>query len=26
MTIPYTRWPDELAARYRARGYWLDLP
>lgn len=26
MTIPYTRWPDELAARYRAKGYWLDRP
>lgn len=26
MTIPYTRWPDDLAARYRAKGYWLDLP
>ena len=26
MTIPYTRWPDDFAARYRAKGYWLDLP
>ncbi len=26
MTIPYTRWPEELAACYRAKGYWLDLP
>lgn len=26
MTIPYTRWPDDLAARYREKGYWLDLP
>lgn len=26
MTIPYTRWPDDLAARYRQQGYWLDLP
>ena len=26
MTIPYTRWPDELASRYRTKGYWLDLP
>ncbi len=26
MSIPYTRWPDDLAARYRAKGYWLDVP
>lgn len=26
MTIAYQRWPDDLAARYRARGYWLDQP
>lgn len=26
MTIPYTRWPDDLAAQYRAKGYWQDLP
>ena len=26
MTIPYTRWPDDFAARYREKGYWLDLP
>ncbi|KAB8307395.1 (2,3-dihydroxybenzoyl)adenylate synthase [Erwinia endophytica] len=26
MTISYTRWPASLAARYRERGYWLDLP
>ncbi|ELQ6132193.1 (2,3-dihydroxybenzoyl)adenylate synthase [Cronobacter dublinensis] len=26
MTIPYTRWPDDFAAHYRAKGYWLDLP
>lgn len=26
MTIPYSRWPDDLATRYRAKGYWLDLP
>ncbi|WP_017349611.1 (2,3-dihydroxybenzoyl)adenylate synthase [Pantoea sp. A4] len=26
MTVPYTRWPDDLAARYREKGYWLDLP
>lgn len=26
MIIPYTRWPDEFAARYREKGYWLDLP
>lgn len=26
MTIPYYRWPDDLAARYREKGYWLDLP
>jgi len=26
MIIPYTRWPEELAARYREKGYWLDEP
>ncbi|XES83218.1 (2,3-dihydroxybenzoyl)adenylate synthase [Franconibacter pulveris] len=26
MTLPYTRWPDDFAARYREKGYWLDLP
>ncbi|KAA5947880.1 (2,3-dihydroxybenzoyl)adenylate synthase [Pantoea sp. Bo_2] len=26
MTISYSRWPDDLAARYREKGFWLDLP
>lgn len=26
MTIPYSRWPADLADRYRQKGYWLDLP
>ncbi|MBE5252727.1 (2,3-dihydroxybenzoyl)adenylate synthase [Mixta mediterraneensis] len=26
MTILYSRWPDDLAARYREKGYWLDVP
>ncbi len=26
MSILYTRWPDDLAARYREKGYWLDVP
>ena len=26
MTIPFTRWPDEFARRYREKGYWQDLP
>lgn len=26
MTLPFTRWPDAFAARYREKGYWLDLP
>ncbi len=26
MTISYTPWPEELANRYRAKGYWRDLP
>jgi 2,3-dihydroxybenzoate-AMP ligase len=26
MTVPFTRWPDEFATRYREKGYWLDLP
>ena len=24
--IPFTAWPEASARRYRARGYWLDLP
>ncbi len=24
--LPYTRWPDELAERYRAKGYWRGEP
>ncbi len=24
--IEFTRWPDDLAARYRAQGYWIDAP
>ncbi|MDW6003039.1 (2,3-dihydroxybenzoyl)adenylate synthase [Vibrio mangrovi] len=24
MTIPFTHWPEELAAEYRQQGYWLD--
>jgi 2,3-dihydroxybenzoate-AMP ligase len=24
--IPFTRWPDEFARRYREKGYWQDLP
>ncbi|WP_172329471.1 (2,3-dihydroxybenzoyl)adenylate synthase [Mangrovicoccus sp. HB161399] len=24
--VAFTRWPDHLAARYRARGYWQGLP
>ncbi|PSN09409.1 (2,3-dihydroxybenzoyl)adenylate synthase [Siccibacter turicensis] len=26
MTVSYTRWPDDLAARYREKGYWIDRP
>ncbi|CAM4403659.1 (2,3-dihydroxybenzoyl)adenylate synthase [Pseudoalteromonas ostreae] len=26
MTIEYTPWPDDLAARYRRKGYWQDKP
>ncbi|NDL63840.1 (2,3-dihydroxybenzoyl)adenylate synthase [Acerihabitans arboris] len=26
MSITFNRWPDEFAARYRAKGYWLDVP
>jgi 2,3-dihydroxybenzoate-AMP ligase len=26
MTIPFERWPEDLASRYRQRGYWLDQP
>lgn len=26
MTIPFTRWPDDFARRYREKGYWQDLP
>lgn len=26
MMIEFTRWPDDLAARYRARGYWIGRP
>ena len=26
MTIPFIHWPDDLANRYRARGYWIDRP
>ena len=26
MTIPSSRWPEAFAARYREKGYWLDLP
>jgi len=26
MTLPFTRWPDEFAHRYREKGYWQDLP
>ena len=26
MSIPFTRWPDDLARRYREKGYWQDLP
>ena len=26
MSLPFTRWPDEFATRYREKGYWLDVP
>lgn len=26
MTIEYQRWPDDLAERYRERGYWIGAP
>lgn len=26
MIIPFIPWPDELANRYRERGYWIDRP
>ncbi|MDR6236203.1 (2,3-dihydroxybenzoyl)adenylate synthase [Pseudomonas oryzihabitans] len=26
MSVEFTPWPEDLAARYRALGYWLDLP
>ena len=26
MTIPFTRWPDDFARRYREKGYWQDQP
>ncbi|MHC0465668.1 (2,3-dihydroxybenzoyl)adenylate synthase EntE [Kosakonia cowanii] len=26
MTIPFSRWPQEFARRYREKGYWQDLP
>ena len=26
MSIAFTPWPDDLAARYREKGYWQDLP
>ncbi|MEO3960095.1 hypothetical protein ABH310_11935, partial [Chromobacterium piscinae] len=26
MSVAFTRWPDDLAARYRAAGYWNDQP
>ncbi|MBB1200240.1 (2,3-dihydroxybenzoyl)adenylate synthase [Enterobacteriaceae bacterium 89] len=26
MSVAFTRWPDALAARYREKGYWQDLP
>lgn len=24
--ITYTRWPEDLAEKYRAKGYWIDQP
>ncbi len=26
MSIPFSRWPAHLAARYREKGYWIDVP
>ncbi|WP_342321663.1 (2,3-dihydroxybenzoyl)adenylate synthase EntE [Kosakonia sp. BYX6] len=26
MTIPFNRWPEDFARRYREKGYWQDLP
>lgn len=26
MSIAFTPWPDDFAARYREKGYWQDLP
>lgn len=26
MTLPFTRWPEDFARRYREKGYWQDLP
>ncbi|MDZ7927161.1 MAG: (2,3-dihydroxybenzoyl)adenylate synthase [Agrobacterium sp.] len=26
MTIEFVRWPEDLARRYRDRGYWIDRP
>jgi Peptide arylation enzymes len=26
MSVEFTRWPADLAARYREKGYWQDLP
>ncbi len=26
MAIEFTRWPEDLAARYREKGYWAELP
>lgn len=26
MSIVYDHWPDELAEKYRAKGYWIDKP
>ncbi|XNM55892.1 hypothetical protein ACLK1Z_03595 [Escherichia coli] len=26
MSIPFTRWPEEFARRYREKGYSQDLP
>ncbi|ATG00205.1 enterobactin synthase subunit E [Lelliottia amnigena] len=26
MTLPFTRWPEEFARRYREKGYWQDVP
>ncbi len=26
MAIPFSHWPADLAARYREKGYWADLP